>query len=336
MRLRNNFPRSVLCALLSCGFGLGAQTPPGAVLKIDLKDFVPFQVDVSDYAKLATDPGIVMTATGPHAFGSFSTIADVVAVNGRPAKGTFVDRAGWVRLNPNAQAGQAIADTTRSVLAEWHCEILQEDGTPVGSIAGVGLNGGTAPPGAPSGSAGGTFVVTGGTGAFLGMRGQGAFGSGSTVDVRRSAVEDPVNRRLHGGAAMPLILYLIPLSQPEIVATAAGPAVVHASDNSLVTAAKPAKSGEILTLYATGLGPTRPGLEPGAVFTSNPIQVVNSPIDVTVASQSAEVLFAGGFPGSTNGYQVNFRLPSSVSAGTSSLIVSAAWIAGPDVKIAIQ
>src|SRR5437867_2781508 len=197
--------------------------------KIDLKDFVPYQIDVSDYAKLATDSGIVMTAAPPRAFASFSTIADVVAVNGRPAKGTFVDRVGWVRLRPDPQPGQAIADTTRSVMVEWHCEILQEDGTPVGSIAGIGMNGGGAPPGAPSGSTGGTFVVTGGPGAFLGVRGQGAFGSGTGVDTRRSAFEDPVNRRLHGGAAMPLILYLIPLSRPEIVTTASGPAVVTIS-----------------------------------------------------------------------------------------------------------
>src|SRR5205807_9723620 len=138
------------------------------VLKIDLKDFVVYQIDVNDYAKLATDPGIVRTAIPPRAFGSFASVADIVAVNGRPVKGTWVDRAGWFRLSPNAQPGQAIGDTTRSVMVEWHCEILQEDGTPVGSIAGIGLNGGGAPPGAPSGSMGGTFVVTGGTGAFVG------------------------------------------------------------------------------------------------------------------------------------------------------------------------
>ena len=43
-----------------------------------------------------------------------------------------------------------------------------------------------------------------------------------------------------------------------MVQTANGPAVVHGADFSLVTAAKPAKPGEILTLLATGLGPTQP------------------------------------------------------------------------------
>src|SRR3989442_1897315 len=114
------------CVAALCQAAL-AQTPPGAVLKIDLKDFVPYQIDVRDYANLATDPGIVMTAAPARPFASFSSIADIVAVNGRPAKGTFVDRANWVRLRPDAQPGQAIADTTRSVMVEWHCEILLED-----------------------------------------------------------------------------------------------------------------------------------------------------------------------------------------------------------------
>ncbi len=33
-----------------------AQAPPSVVLKLDLKDFVVYQIDVSDPAKLATDP----------------------------------------------------------------------------------------------------------------------------------------------------------------------------------------------------------------------------------------------------------------------------------------
>src|SRR5439155_329549 len=106
--------------------------PPSVVLKLDLKDFVVYQIDVSDPAKLATDPGIVRTAAPARPFASFESIADVVAVNGQPVKGTWVDRAGWVKLSPNPQSGanaQAIGDTTRSVFVEWHCEIMQEDGT---------------------------------------------------------------------------------------------------------------------------------------------------------------------------------------------------------------
>ena len=76
-----------------------AQAPSGVVLRIDLKNFVVYQIDVSDPAKLATDPGIVRTAAPARPFASFESIADVVAVNGQPVKGTWVDRAGWVKLS---------------------------------------------------------------------------------------------------------------------------------------------------------------------------------------------------------------------------------------------
>ena len=327
----------VVCAL--CQVGL-AQRPTGVVLRIDLRDFVVYQIDISDPAKLATEPGIVRTAAPARPFASFESIADIVAVNGQPVKGTWVDRAGWVKVSPNAQPGgngQAIGDTTRSPFVEWHCEIMQEDGTPVGSIAGIGLNGGSAPPGAPSGSIGGTWIVTGGTGAFLGMRGQGAFGQSSiAIDTRRSAVEDPANRRLNGGAALPLILHLIPMSRPEIVSTAAGPAVTHSNDFTLVSASKPAVAGEVLSLFATGLGPVRPGVDPGQPFPSNPLAAVNSPVQVMVNGKAVDLLGAVGYPGAVDGYQVNFRVPPDTQMGPATIQVSAAWIASAPVTIAVR
>ena len=52
--------------------------------------------------------------------------------------------------------------------------------------------------------------------------------------------------------------------RPEVVTDGGRPAIVHSSDFSLVTAHKPALPGEVLTLFASGLGPTRPGVEPGS------------------------------------------------------------------------
>src|SRR5712692_3173726 len=108
-----------------------------------------------------------------------------------------------------------------------------------------------------------------------------------------SVAEDPANRRLLGGTRGHFYVNLIPTSHPEVISTAAGPVIVHGSDGSLVTAAKPAKIGEALTLYATGLGPTVPALDPGKVFSASPLQAANSPIAITVGGQSADVLYAG-------------------------------------------
>jgi hypothetical protein len=106
----------------------------------------------------------------------------------------------------------------------------------------------------------GNNAVVGGTGTFVGVRGQLGGGQGTSIRLA-SITEDPTNRRTNGGGRLTVVVTLIPMSRPEIVTTASGPAVFHA-DFSPVTAAKPAKAGEVLMVRATGLGPTRPGVDP--------------------------------------------------------------------------
>ena len=105
------------------------------------------------------------------------------------------------------------------------------------------------------------------------------------------------------------------MAVPQIVTTANGPAVAHSNDFSLVTSSKPAAAGELLSLFATGLGPVTPGVNPGQPFPSSPMAAVNSPVAVTVNREAAEVLAAVGYPGAVDGYQVNFRMPSDVAKG---------------------
>jgi uncharacterized protein (TIGR03437 family) len=182
-------------------------------------------------------------------------------------------------------------------------------------------------------------VVTGGTGAFLGARGQaGTVANPPGVAPLRGAsiTEDPSNRRRNGGGSQQWVVHLIPMESPEIVMSSGGPAISHSSDFSLVTASKPAAAGEILSLFAKGLGPVNPGVDPGAPFPSSPIATVNSPIEVTVNGKAAEVLGAVGYPGAVDGYQVNFRVPLDIAKGSASIYVSAAWISGTPVSIAVQ
>ena len=79
-----------------------------------------------------------------------------------------------------------------------------------------------------------------------------------------------------------------------------------------------------------------PALDPGQPFPSSPAATVNSPIEVKVNGNSAEVLGAVGFPGSLDGYQVNFRVPPGTAKGVATIQVTAAWIAGTAVGIAVQ
>src|SRR5260370_13165343 len=122
-------------------------------------------------------------------------IGDIVSVNGRPAKGDWIARGQFTMLGPSPMPGQAIGDIAQALPGDLYLEILQTDGTSVGSIRTAGGFGG-APPGVPPGQSG-NLAVTGGTGAFLGARGF-ATNPASTPRIA-SMHEDPANRRINGG-----------------------------------------------------------------------------------------------------------------------------------------
>ena len=125
------------------------------------------------------------------------------------------------------------------------------------------------------------------------------------------------------------------MSAPQIVLTGDGPAVVHASDFSQVSASRPAAAGEVLSLFATGLGPAA-GVSFGQSFPSSPLAAVNSPVTVTVNGKPADVLAAVGYPGAVDGYQVNFRVPPDVAKGAATIQLSAAWMSSASVSVAVQ
>jgi len=322
---------------LCCAMASGQAPPPPAMLTIDIENFVEYQSDVTDPSKIATNPNITPVLP-PRNFFLAATLGDIVAVNGQPAKGTYAAQTWVVGLSSNPKPGQAIADTTRTALRYATFEILKSDGTLVGTIMVMGSAGGSPPPpGAPLAQTAGNFAIMGGTGAYLGVRGQyGQVTTSQTVPVRlASTAEDPSNRRTNGGGKVRYLVHLMQSSVPQIAATANGPAVVHSSDFSPVTSSKPATAGELLSLFATGLGPTQPGVAPGQPFPSIPV-AVNSPVDVTVNGKPAEVVAAVGFPGAVDGYQVNFRVPADTAKGLAAIQVSAAWIAGAPVTVTVE
>ena len=313
-----------------------SQTLPPTVLEIDTENSVRYLEDISEVSRFATDPGATTGMTQRN-FGKFLVLGDIVAVNGQPARGTLVFNVRGLTLRTAPNPGEGIADVARGAVIEQMFEILSSDGKPIGTIVAIGLGGGTAPPGAPATATQGNNAIAGGTGAFLGARGQ----AGQTVTSRTvpdrvaSMSEDPANRRRHGGGTARFVVHVIPETRPEIVSTSGSPAVIHTSDFSLVTASRPAAPGELLSLFATGLGPTTPAIAAAALFPSSPLAVVNAPVQVTVNGRPAQVVDAIGFPGS-NGYQVNFRVPSDTPRGVATLQVTAAWVVGSEARINIQ
>ncbi len=326
--------------LLGAGGELLEAQMPSVVLRIDTANFVRYDQETADWTKYGTSPGIVTLAPGHlPPFGSYISLADVVSVNGKPVKGVRVLRGLNTNFAINPIPKQAVSDISGTPYFDQLFVIQNLDGTVVGTMVVTGQQI-TDPAPAASGLGGWATVVAGGSGAFLGITGQGCgvSGGGTPPGGARisSVIEDPANRRINGGGTTYSVLCLIPRTRPDVVTNAGGPAIVHSNDYSQVTPAKPAKPGEILTLFASGLGPTRPGVDPGQPFTGDPQQLVIAPVEVLVNGKSSEVLYAGGYPGAVDGYQVNFQVPNTTTPGMASLQMTSAWIPGPEVKLAIQ
>ena len=326
-----------LCSYVNSAFG---QAPPPTTLTIEVANVVEYQGDIYDPTKFASGPGITPSTYGL-VFSINEVFGDIVSVNGQPATGVYVGRPVGIGLSPTPKHGMAIADTTHASLRSHTFEILKSDGTPIGTIMSFGLDGGQPPPGAPSYSVAtrGDYTIFGGTGAYLGARGELVQRQGTLERVQPRAAsmgEDPANRRINGGGTILFFLHVIPMYTPQITNTPQGPAVAHSSDFSLVSASKPAAAGEILSIFAAGLGPTVPGVDPGQPFPAGPPALVNSPVEVIVNGKSAEVLGAAGLPGAVDGYQVNFRVPPDTAKGTATIQLNSAWISGGLVSIAVQ
>jgi hypothetical protein len=191
---------------------------PGKIteLRIDIENYVPYNYDFFDPARFATLTDRTPAPPGVP-FGQILIVGDIVAVDGNPAKGVFVLRGTNLFLTTDINvtpagyppAGRlAIADVARSHIQDLIWEILQPDGTPIGTIMASGFARGVPPPGAPPEQTLDNLTITGGTGAFFGVRGQGGL-----IDVghprQASVAEAPAERRTLGGAKRSYILKLL-------------------------------------------------------------------------------------------------------------------------------
>jgi uncharacterized protein (TIGR03437 family) len=100
-------------------------------------------------------------------------------------------------------------------------------------------------------------------------------------------------------------------------------AVLHAN-YSPVTAANPAKAGETVQLFLTGLGAVTPSVADGAAAGSTQLSLVNAQMLVEIGNPflKATVSFAGLAPGFAGLYQLNFVIPAGLTAGDNYLTVS--------------
>jgi len=101
-----------------------------------------------------------------------------------------------------------------------------------------------------------------------------------------------------------------------------GPGAVRHADNSPVTQDNPAKVGETLQIFVTGLGAVTPPVQDGAGAPSSPLSLVNADVGVYIDTLQAQVVFKGLTPGLAGLYQINCVVPPGVSSGQVYLDIS--------------
>ena len=180
-----------------------------SVLVIDVNNITTYLDDGVPNSEKATHN--FSTPAIPKPFQNLYGIGDIIAVNGKPARGTWSVFTALNFLAPVELPGIAIADTFRGGVAVTNFEILNADLTPRGTVMAIGLAGGQAPP--LSGVFGlhfGNLAVAGGTGEFVGVRGVSGETTNPTDSFRfASTAEDPSIRRQVNGGKLTFVVTLI-------------------------------------------------------------------------------------------------------------------------------
>uniref|UniRef100_A0A7V3JA74 IPT/TIG domain-containing protein n=1 Tax=candidate division CPR3 bacterium TaxID=2268181 RepID=A0A7V3JA74_UNCC3 len=94
--------------------------------------------------------------------------------------------------------------------------------------------------------------------------------------------------------------------------------------------------GQIVTLYATGLGEVQPLVASGIPAPFDPLAwTINKP-EVFIGGRPCEILFSGLSPGWVGLYQINLRIPLDVPPGKQSLVIKQANSNSPEYNITIS
>jgi uncharacterized protein (TIGR03437 family) len=93
------------------------------------------------------------------------------------------------------------------------------------------------------------------------------------------------------------------------------PTVIRAANGLLATDSNPIHSGDVLVIYATGLGQTNPAGLTGYPAPGSPLSSALSVASVTLGGMNLPVSYAGLAPGEVGVYQINVTVPGNIPTG---------------------
>jgi uncharacterized protein (TIGR03437 family) len=112
--------------------------------------------------------------------------------------------------------------------------------------------------------------------------------------------------------------------------------VFHGADSTLVTASSPAKAGETVMIYCTGLGAFTTALRSGQLPPNPPPDTATTP-QVTIGGSPAAVTLSTAAPGYVGLYRVVVQIPANSPTGNSvAMALTMGGASSNTVTIAIQ
>jgi uncharacterized protein (TIGR03437 family) len=139
------------------------------------------------------------------------------------------------------------------------------------------------------------------------------------------------------GAASPIVFTPVQINQPAVFNYSAGGdvfgAILH-SNFKLANTADPAKAGETVLIYCTGLGYVVAPLPADGVAATGQM-TMNTPT-VTIGGANAPVSFSGLAPGYVGLYQVNAQVPSRLAAGNQPVLITIGGAMSKSVLLPVQ
>jgi uncharacterized protein (TIGR03437 family) len=91
--------------------------------------------------------------------------------------------------------------------------------------------------------------------------------------------------------------------------------VARGSQQFVASLSQPARAGDVLVLYCSGLGEVTPAVEAGTASPANPVARLRGEIRVRLGNTNLPVAFAGLTPGFASLYQLNVTVPAGVPTG---------------------
>jgi uncharacterized protein (TIGR03437 family) len=110
-------------------------------------------------------------------------------------------------------------------------------------------------------------------------------------------------------------------------------AILHGTTYAPVTAADPAAKGEVVLIYATGLGDV---INPPATGATSDAERTVVPAEVAIGGTPALVSYSGLAPGFAGLYQLNVTVPADAPSGATLVVVTARGAVSQPVGLALQ